>query len=42
MIVFFFSLLGLYFCGNTEEITIENKLYIKKCLPDEFMCIKCK
>ena len=37
----FFSLLGLYFCGNTEEITTENKLYIKKCLPDEFMCKKC-
>ena len=25
----YYSLLGLYFCGNTEEITIDNKSYIK-------------
>ena len=35
------SSLGLYFCGNTEEITIENKVNIKKCLPNEFICKKC-
>lgn len=37
----YYSLLGLYFCGNTEEIIIDNKLYIKKCLPNEFICKKC-
>ena len=37
----YYSLLGLYFCGNTEEITIDNKSHIKKCLPNEFICNKC-
>ena len=31
----------MYFCGKTEEILIYNKLYIKKCLPNEFICKKC-
>lgn len=37
----YYSLLGLYFCGNKEEIKIENKVNIKKCLPNEFICKKC-
>ena len=35
------SSLGLYFCGNTEEITIESEVNFKKCLPNEFICKKC-
>lgn len=37
----YYPLLGLYFCGNTKEIEIENIVNIKKCLPNEFMCKKC-
>ena len=37
----YYSLLGIYFCGKTEEIKIENKVYIKKCLPNEFLCKDC-
>ena len=37
----YYSLLGLYFCGKSEEIKIENKVNIKKCLPNEFICKKC-
>ena len=37
----YYSLLGLFFCGNNEEIIIDNKLYIKRCLPNVFICKKC-
>ena len=37
----YYPLLGLYFCGKTVEIKIENKVYTKKCMPNEFICKKC-
>ena len=37
----FYSTLGLYFCGKNIKLKFENKVEIKKCAPNEFICKDC-
>ena len=37
----YYPLLGLYFCGKNLQIEIGNKIYNKKCTPNEFICKDC-
>ena len=37
----YFSLLGLYFCGENIEIKKENEIITKTCAPNEFICKQC-